>query len=71
LLGLVVIYNFLWGVFNLVPIPPFDGSWILCKFLPDSFDRFKFYVQQYGLFILVFFIFFGGLNWLALVAQGL
>ena len=69
LLGIVVFYNFLWGIFNLVPIPPLDGSWILFRFLPQSFEKGKLVLQQYGLFILIFFIFFGGLNGLGILAQ--
>jgi len=29
LFGIIVIYNFAWGLFNLLPIPPLDGSHIL------------------------------------------
>jgi len=59
LFTIIIYYNLLWGIFNLVPIPPLDGSHILFKFLPESFWRFKMILQQYGLFILIFFIFFG------------
>ena len=59
LLGIIVFYNFLWGVFNLIPIPPLDGSWILFKLIPGQ-EKVKMLLQQYGLFILIFFIFFGG-----------
>jgi Zn-dependent protease len=69
LLGIITIYNFLWGIFNLVPIPPLDGSWILFRFLPQRFVKTKIFLQQYGLFILIFFIFFGGLQGLAVTAQ--
>jgi Zn-dependent protease len=69
LLGIVVFYNFLWGIFNLVPIPPLDGSWILFRFLPQSWDNVKSFLQQYGLFILIFFIFFGGTAGLGYIAQ--
>jgi len=73
LLGIIVFYNFLWGIFNLVPIPPLDGSWILFRFLPGgpsgSWEKAKLFMQQYGLFILIFFIFFGGLNGLVILAQ--
>ena len=69
LLGIVVFYNFLWGIFNLVPIPPLDGSWILFRFLPRSLDNTKIFLQQYGMFILIFFIFFGGLSGLSNLAQ--
>ncbi|MGA2418354.1 MAG: site-2 protease family protein [Candidatus Staskawiczbacteria bacterium] len=69
LLGIVVFYNFLWGIFNLVPIPPLDGSWILFRFLPPAWEKAKSWFSQYGLFILIFFIFFGGLAGLGILAQ--
>jgi Zn-dependent protease len=69
LLGIVVFYNFLWGLFNLMPIPPLDGSWILFHFFPLRSEKIKMFLQQYGLFILIFFIFFGGLTGLSLLAQ--
>ncbi|MBI2054461.1 MAG: site-2 protease family protein [Candidatus Staskawiczbacteria bacterium] len=62
LLSIVVFYNFLWAIFNLVPIPPLDGSWILFNFFPPGMESVKISMQQYGIFILIFFIFFGGLN---------
>jgi len=68
LFSLITIYNFAWGVFNLVPIPPLDGSWILFAFLPERFSNLKFFLQQYGFFILLFFIFFG-LPWVFNGAQ--
>lgn len=69
LLSIVVLYNFLWGIFNLVPIPPLDGSWILFRFLPKGAEPIKMFFQQYGLLILIFFIFFGGLAGLSILAQ--
>ena len=69
LLSIVVFYNFLWGIFNLVPIPPLDGSWILFRFLPPGLEKVKMFLQQYGLFILIFFIFFGGLSGLVNLSQ--
>ena len=71
LLSIVVFYNFLWGIFNLVPIPPLDGSWILFKFLPQQWDKARMWFSQYGIFILIFFIFFGGLAGLGVLAQSL
>ena len=69
MLGIITIYNFLWGMFNLVPIPPLDGSWILFRFLPRGWEKGKMFLQQYGLFILIFFIFSGGLTGLSILAQ--
>jgi len=68
LFSIITIYNFAWGIFNLVPLPPLDGSWILFTFLPEKLSHLKFFLQQYGLFILLFFIFFG-LRWVFLGAE--
>ena len=59
LFTIIIFYNLLWGLFNLVPIPPLDGSHILFRFLGKNFWKFKMLLQQYGFFILIFFIFFG------------
>lgn len=41
------------GVFNLIPIPPLDGSKVLAAFLPDSaYMRFMHY-ERYGLLLLL------------------
>ncbi|OGZ79000.1 MAG: hypothetical protein A2312_01585 [Candidatus Staskawiczbacteria bacterium RIFOXYB2_FULL_32_9] len=58
--GIIVNLNLVLAFFNLVPIPPLDGSWILFHFLPDSLFKVKMFLQQYGTVILVFFLFFGG-----------
>jgi len=59
LFSAIVLLNLLLGAFNLVPIPPLDGSRILLAVLPDRFWKFKAFLEQYGMFILLFFIFFG------------
>lgn len=66
-LGLVLAYivwiNLLLAIFNLIPIPPLDGSHVLFAFLPDDAIAVKIFLQKYGIFILllVIFLFF---NWL-------
>jgi len=70
LLSIIVFYNFLWGLFNLVPIPPLDGSHILFSLLPERFSKIKFILNQYRIFLLVFFIYFY-LNWLFDIAISL
>lgn len=67
--SIIVQYNILWALFNLVPIPPLDGSHILFSLLPDSFSKIKISLEQHGFFILIFFIFFGGLELLFLGAN--
>jgi Zn-dependent protease len=57
-LGLIVLINVLLAVFNLLPIPPLDGSKILFAVLPDSMNDLKVTFERYGLFVLIFFLFF-------------
>ena len=64
LFGIIVVYNFAWAVFNLIPIPPFDGSHILFSFFPEKLLQVRMLLERYGLFIFLFFIFFGGLNFI-------
>jgi len=54
----IVTINILLAIFNLIPIPPLDGSHILFTFLPESAQRIKIILNQYGFFILIFLIFF-------------
>lgn len=59
--GLIVYLNILLAVFNLVPLPPLDGSKVLFSFLPvgDSSRRLVVFLERYGFILLLFFIFFG------------
>ena len=59
----IVMINLLLAIFNLIPIPPLDGSHILFTFLPYSMNELKVFLTRYGLFLLIFFIFFF-LQWL-------
>jgi len=61
--SIIVILNLILAIFNLVPIPPQDGSHILFTFLPERFSGLKLFLHQFGIFILLFFIFFA-LRWL-------
>lgn len=56
----IIFINILLAIFNLLPIPPLDGSHILFTFLPDSMENLKILLNQYGFFILIAFIFLGG-----------
>jgi Zn-dependent protease len=54
----IVIINIALALFNLVPIPPLDGSKILFSLLPRSAHSVIQFLEQYSLIILVVFIFF-------------
>ena len=55
---IIVTLNILLGVFNLVPIPPLDGSKLLFSILPPHMSHIQRMLEQYGFIILLFFIFF-------------
>jgi len=63
---LVIFYNVVLGVFNLIPIPPLDGSHILFSFLGEKGFGIRRFLEQYGFFLLLLLIFIvpGGISWL-------
>lgn len=82
ILAIAYIINLSIGVFNLIPIPPLDGSKVLDVFLSD---RQKFYMRRYALYsnIIIIMLIFSGiiggvldpairiLDWLINAAVGL
>lgn len=58
LLSIIVYANVLLMVFNLIPIPPLDGSKILYAVLPVHWTSVRTFLDRYGFFILLFFLFF-------------
>lgn len=63
ILALFVYINLLLMIFNLIPVPPLDGSGVLFAFLPPQLAwQLRPMLAQYGLLILILLIFpiFGG-----------
>ena len=54
----IAFLNLILAVFNLVPIPPLDGSKILFALLPARSVEFQATLERYGIFVLLIFIFF-------------
>ncbi|MGH2499673.1 MAG: site-2 protease family protein, partial [Candidatus Limnocylindria bacterium] len=57
ILSLVVIYNCLLAIFNLLPIPPLDGSKVVYGLLPPRQAYSWRTFEQYGPFVLLAMIF--------------
>lgn len=59
----IVILNLVLAVFNMFPVPPLDGHWLLMAFLPPSMDSVKVFIYKnsFILFpmVLIFFMVFG------------
>jgi Zn-dependent protease len=53
LLYTLVAVNVILGVFNLLPIPPLDGSTLLSVVLPPSRQNIVQFLDQYGIFLLL------------------
>jgi Zn-dependent protease len=57
ILGLIIIVNIILALFNLLPIPPLDGSRVLVGLLPNKYARAVLRLDRYGfIFILTLFI---------------
>ncbi len=54
----IALLNLVLAIFNLVPIPPLDGSKVLFAILPYQWRGVQFFLEQYGMFLLLIFIFF-------------
>lgn len=56
--SIIVLLNLVLAFFNLVPIPPLDGSKVLFALMPYHWYGVRVFMEQYGLILLLVFIFF-------------
>jgi Zn-dependent protease len=57
----VIQFNIVFGIFNLIPLPPLDGSKVLAYFLPQRARGFMYTLERYS-FIIIMIIYFTNLT---------
>lgn len=56
----IVFVNLALGIFNLIPVPPLDGSKLLFALFPENLSHFRAFFEKFGVFLLIFIVFFVG-----------
>lgn len=58
LFAMIVAVNLVLAIFNLFPIPPLDGHWVLMTLLPARYHAFKAFLYRYSIFLFLIFLVF-------------
>lgn len=56
---MIVLVNIVLGFFNLIPIPPLDGSKVVFALLPARYFYVEAFLNKYALVLILIFVFFG------------
>lgn len=54
----IVLINIVLAIFNLMPIPPLDGSKVLFSLLPERWIGLRLFLERFGFALLLIFIFY-------------
>lgn len=65
----VALVNFMLGLFNLIPIPPLDGSNMLIEILPEPLASAYSKLGTIGMPLIFLFFLFKGFSWILVAAQ--
>lgn len=58
----VILINLVLGTFNLVPIPPLDGSKVIAAFLPEEWMEKILSLERFGFILVIVFLLLGWLE---------
>lgn len=67
----LVVVNIGFMVFNIIPIPPLDGSRVLYAIAPDAVRNIMASIEQYGIFIIYFLILIFGQAFTGIMTNGI
>lgn len=56
--SIIIFINIILGFFNLIPIPPLDGSKIALSLIPGDTRKIEYFFDRYGIALLIFFVIF-------------
>ena len=68
MLVLAIQFNMVFAVFNLLPLPPFDGSKVLYYFLPYKAKKWMDSIERYSIWILILLLYTGLYSYIILPA---
>jgi Zn-dependent protease len=69
ILHMFVFFNLILAIFNLIPIPPLDGSKILYYLLPQNMAYYYAQIERYGIFILMGIIVLGTMTGISIFGE--
>ena len=56
IVSIIILINIGLGIFNLIPVPPLDGSKILFSLLPQKLRPVRNFLEQYGFFLVLILV---------------
>ena len=66
MLATIVFLNLILAAFNMIPIPPLDGSRVAAYFIPRQYKHYYFQLERFGMFIVIFFVISGAFRYILL-----
>ncbi len=63
-INIIIRINLILAIFNMLPIPPLDGSRVISWLLPEQLEYFYLSLEPYGLILILIMLFMGGFNFL-------